>query len=95
MSKLELNKLEFIQKFCRENGYTQTLTKKIVNGLLKTMKETFGNGQGIYIRDFGRFRVKTLPSGLGCNPRSGEEIHLPTRKKVYFRSSKRILNVNN
>jgi integration host factor subunit beta len=47
-------------------------------------------GHRIELRGFGAFTVKTRPSRLGRNPRSGESIHVNAKKAPYFRTGKEL-----
>lgn len=37
---------------------------------------------------FGVFKIKTRKKRMGRNPRTGEEVPIPSRKVVYFKAGK-------
>ena len=48
----------------------------------------------IGIRDFDVFEVKkTNPKSRARNPRTGENIHVPARKKAHFKAGKKLKEV--
>ena len=67
-------------------------TEKIVDGVFNTLREIMSNADDevrIEIRDFGVFEVKkTKPKPKARNPRTGEIIYVPARKKTHFKAGK-------
>ena len=69
-----------------------SVTEMVVDGVFNTMREIMINADPevrIEIRDFGVFEVKqTKPKPNARNPRTGEVIHVPARKKTHFKAGK-------
>jgi integration host factor subunit beta len=67
-------------------------TEKIVDGVFNTLREIMSNADDevrIEIRDFGVFEVKkTKPKPKARNPRTGEIIYVPARRKTHFKAGK-------
>ncbi|MCK4965397.1 integration host factor subunit beta [bacterium] len=67
-------------------------TEKIVDGVFNSLRDIMANADGevrIEIRDFGVFEVKkTKPKPKARNPRTGEIIYVPARKKTHFKAGK-------
>ena len=69
------------QVSCKKN-----LAAKIVDSLFNTMRERLIEDHRIEIRGFGVFQVKaTRPKSAARNPRTGEIIYVPARRKTYFK----------
>lgn len=67
-------------------------TERIVDGVFNSLRDIMANAEGevrIEIRDFGVFEVKkTKPKPKARNPRTGEIIYVPARKKTHFKAGK-------
>jgi len=67
-------------------------TEKVVDGVFTSLRELMASQDDevrIEIRDFGVFEVKrTKPKPKARNPRTGEIIYVPARKKTHFKAGK-------
>ncbi len=52
------------------------------------MAEALESGERIEIRDFGSFDVRQRSARLARNPKTGESVHLPVKKKIHFKPGK-------
>ena len=72
-------------------GCTKLQAKEMVDCLFKEMLETLIAGDRIEVRGFGVLTVKnTRPKPGARNPRTGEAIHIPARRKVHFKPGKEL-----
>jgi len=73
-------------------GEKISITETVVDGVFNTMREIMVNADPevrIEIRDFGVFEVKkTNPKPNARNPRTGQVISVPARKKTHFKAGK-------
>ena len=52
--------------------------------------------KSIELRDFGRFSVKTIKAKYNArNPKTGEAIYVPEKKKISFKMSKHLKQIIN
>ncbi len=67
-------------------------TEKVINALFESLREFMMEADPevrIEIRDFGVFEVKkTKPKPKARNPKSGEIIYVPARRKTHFKAGK-------
>jgi len=72
-------------------------TERIVDGLFSSLREIMtqtGDEIRIEIRDFGVFEVKkTKPKPKARNPRTGETVYVPARRKAHFKAGKLLKEV--
>jgi integration host factor subunit beta len=65
------------------------LTASDVGLVVKTVIDSIGNhlaqGGRIEIRGFGSFSTHARPPRLGRDPRTGEKVHVPEKRVLYFR----------
>jgi len=73
-------------------GEKVSTTELVVDGVFNAMRDIMINANPeirIEIRDFGVFEVrKTKPKPKARNPRTGEVISVPARKKAHFKAGK-------
>ena len=68
-------------------GVKKQMAYQVVDTLFKAMRETLISGDRIEIRGFGVLGVKnTKPKPAARNPRTGEIVYVPARKKSYFKA---------
>ena len=67
----------------------KSMASKMVDSIFKAMRENLISGNRIEIRGFGVFQVKdTKPKPAARNPRTGEIIYVPARRKTHFKPGK-------
>jgi DNA-binding protein HU-beta len=80
-----------LQKF-EEEGVTVSRVKaeQAVETVFESLKNAMGRGQRIELRRFGVFSVRPRKTGIGRNPRTGEEVSIPPGKVVRFKPGKEL-----
>ena len=64
--------------------------ENIVNAVLDEITDALAAGNRVELRGFGAFSVKNRPSRLGRNPRTGEEVAIPSGKTIRFKPGKEL-----
>ena len=65
--------------------------KTIFNIMFDTISDSLIKEKPVELRDFGRFSVKTIKAKYNArNPKTGEIIYVPEKKKVSFKMSKHL-----
>jgi len=68
-------------------GVRKQLAYEIVDTLFKAMRDSLVEGNRIEIRGFGVLGIKpTKPKPAARNPRTGEIVYVPARRKSYFKA---------
>ena len=83
-----MTKRDLAGKVAEKIRVTQFLTLKVIDSVLNEITDALANGGKIELRDFGVFKIKKRRERLGRNPRTGEEVPIPSRKVVYFKPGK-------
>ncbi|MFC1515086.1 HU family DNA-binding protein [Candidatus Omnitrophota bacterium] len=73
-----------------ERTETKKQAQDIVELILDTIKSTLKQREPVAISGFGTFRVKETKARMGRNPKTGEAIQIPAKKKIAFRVSKEL-----
>jgi len=73
----------------RDTACKKSLAAKMVDSVFASMRASLIQGDRIEIRGFGVFQVKdTKPKPAARNPRTGEIIYVPARRKTHFKPGK-------
>ena len=80
-------KKDLALKISENLGVKKQLAYEVVDTLFKAMRESLISGNRIEIRGFGVLGVKdTKPKPAARNPRTGEIVYVPARKKSCFKA---------
>jgi len=72
-------------------GITNITALAMIDSLFTAMRETLIEGNRIEVRGFGALEVKdTKPKPAARNPRTGEVVHVPARRKTHFKPGKEL-----
>ena len=86
-----MNKSDLIIKIMNLNSQiNQTEIEKSVNTFFDTITISLTNSQKVELRGFGSFGVKKREARLARNPKTGEIIYVPKKKKVSFKMLKHL-----
>ena len=83
-------KLDIVNAVVSRTGVTRTKAEQAVETVFGALKNALGRGQRIELRRFGVFNVKPRKTGIGRNPRTGEEVSIPPGKAVRFKPGKEL-----
>lgn len=83
-------KLDIVNEVVSRTGITKTKAEIAVETVFDSMKRALSAGDRIELRGFGVFNVKPRKTGIGRNPRTGEEVSIPPGKAVRFKPGKEL-----
>ncbi len=87
-----VTKKEVAKRVAKSMGQKIYITEDFVNKTFDALREILSEADPeirIEIRDFGVFEVKeTKPKPKARNPRTGEIIYVPARRKTHFKPGK-------
>ena len=69
---------------------SRTKAEQAVETVFESLKNALGRGQRIELRRFGVFNVKPRKTGIGRNPRTGQQVSIPPGKAVRFKPGKEL-----
>ena len=85
-----LKKIDIIKNLSIKTGFSQNISKKIVNDLIDIIIENIKN-DNMNLKNIGNFKLIIKKERLGRNPKTKEEFTITPRKSVSFTASKNIL----
>ncbi len=62
-----------------------------VETTFETVRQALARGEKVVVSNFGTFRVKSRQPRVGRNPKTGEQVSVPSRRGVRFKASKNLL----
>ncbi|WP_440920569.1 HU family DNA-binding protein [Candidatus Pelagibacter sp.] len=74
-----------------KKSYPNFLTRdlnKVVDIILKEIKETLNRDERVEIRNFGTFRVNIQKASIRRNPKTGAKVNVPRKKTIKWKMSK-------
>jgi DNA-binding protein HU-beta len=83
-------KLDIVNAVVQKTTITRTKAEQAVETVFEAMKNALGRGERIELRRFGVFNVKPRKTGIGRNPRTGQQVSIPPGKAVRFKPGKEL-----
>ncbi len=84
-------KLDIVNAILAKNpNVSRTKAEQALETVFETMKNALGRGERIELRRFGVFNVKPRKTGIGRNPRTGQQVNIPPGKAVRFKPGKEL-----
>ncbi len=95
--KKTITKKDVAKRTAKLSGEKIYLAEKVVDSVFTSLREFMSEANPevrIEIRDFGVFEVKTTkPKPKARNPKTGEIIYVPARRKTHFKAGKLLKDV--
>ncbi|OLD62324.1 MAG: integration host factor subunit beta [Acidobacteria bacterium 13_1_40CM_2_60_7] len=83
-------KLDIVNAVVARASISRTKAEQAVETIFEALKNALGRGQRIELRKFGVFSVRPRKTGIGRNPKTGEEVNIPPGKAVRFKPGKEL-----
>ena len=82
---MAMTKKELVLAVAKETGVTQVEVKQVIQRTLHHIIESLKQGKTIELRNFGVFKVRQRAPRRGRNPKTGQEVPVPSRRAVVFK----------
>lgn len=86
-----MTKKDLVREIAVEMKMDQTLTKKVVQRLLDKMVSTLVDTGRIELRNFGVLEVRKRAPRKARNPKTNQEVFVPSRRVVTFQAGKNVV----
>jgi len=83
-----VTKKDIVRTISEEVGLTQQQTKEIVQKTFDAIIDCLVREQRIELRNFGVFEVKPRAARKARNPRTGQQVNVPSKHVVTFKPGK-------
>ena len=90
-----MTKAELVEEIAKSVELSKKDAERIVNTVFDCIIEALHNGEKIELRGFGSFRLRERKARIGRNPKTGETVHVPTKRVPYFKAGKELKELIN
>ena len=87
---MPVTKSELVEKLSESLAVPRARAEQVVNVMFDAMVATLERGEGIEIRGFGSFEVRSYAPYEGRNPRTGEPVHVKAKRLPFFKVGKEL-----
>jgi len=86
-----MTRSQLILRLAAQNpDLTHREVELLVNAIFETIAAGLARGDRIELRGFGSFTVKEYAPRVGRNPRTGETVQVPAKRRLNFKSGKEL-----
>lgn len=85
-----MTKADLIDSVARRSGMTKKDAGRAVDAVFESIREGLSRGEKVQLVGFGSFEVRVREARVGRNPKTMEEIQIPSRKVPVFRPGKEL-----
>jgi len=85
-----MTKSDLINTLATRANITHSRAEQVVNVIFDSMTESLAKGDGIEIRGFGSFSVRSYEGYKGRNPRTGEPVEVSPKRLPFFKVGKEL-----
>ena len=82
---MALTKKDLVLIVSKETGITQVDVKRVIQRTLDQLIQGLKDGHTVELRNFGVFKVRQRAPRRGRNPKTGQEVPVPSKRVVVFK----------
>jgi DNA-binding protein HU-beta len=82
-----MNRAQLIEAMVKDTKLSKADTGRALDSFMKNVSKA-AKKESVQLVGFGTFKVVNQKARKGVNPRTGEKIKIPARKKFAFKASK-------
>jgi integration host factor subunit beta len=90
-----MTKSDLIEAVAEQKNITKSRAEAVVNCVFDAMADALVNGEGIEVRGFGSFTVRQYKPYNGRNPRTGDPVHVASKRLPFFKVGKELKEMVN
>jgi integration host factor subunit beta len=79
-----------IQEILRSAGLDSSQARKAAARIIEALADALAAGETIELRGLGTLEVRECKACMAHNPRTGEAVSVPPRRRVVFRSGREL-----
>ena len=88
MSESAITRADLAQELWGHDAGTQAHCREVTDRLITAIAECLRQGKTVHLQGLGRFYWADTPERLGRNPKTGEPVRIPARRRLRFKPSK-------
>ena len=83
-------KAELVEQVADAAGLTKSRAQVVVDTLFSSILEAVHRGEKVELRGFGSFLIRRREPHRGRNPKTGEQVDVPSKRVAYFKPGKEL-----
>jgi DNA-binding protein HU-beta len=95
MAALKVTKKDLGQMMADKYELNKKQAVEMVEWVFEEIKKRMKGGAEVFVKDFGKFKIKETKAREGINPMTKEKIRIPAKKKVKFYPAKAVKELVN
>ena len=85
-----MKRSELIERISETGKISHKTAEAVVHVMFDSIAGALVRGERVEIRGFGSFVARKYESRVGCNPRTGEAVEVPAKRRPYFRAGQEL-----
>jgi len=90
-----MTKAELVEEVAKESDLTKKDAEVVVQTVLDSITVALQRGDGVELRGFGSFRIRSRSPRQGRNPKTGSNVSVPAKKVPHFKPGKELRDIVN
>jgi len=90
-----MTKADLVEEVAKESGLTKKDAEVMVQTVLDSITNAIQRGEGIELRGFGSFRIRSRAPRQGRNPKTGSDVSVAAKKVPHFKPGKELRDLVN
>ena len=90
-----MTKAELVEEVAKESYMTKKDAEVVVQTVLNSITDALQRGEGVELRGFGSFRIRSRSFRQGRNPKTGLNVSVPAKKVPHFKPGKELKDMIN
>ena len=90
MTNGSLTKAELVEQVANAAGLTKKRAEIIIDTVFASITDAVHRGEKVELRGFGIFRIRRREPRRGRNPKTGEQVDVPSKCVAYFKPGKEL-----
>ncbi len=90
MTNGSLTKAELVEQVAAAAGLTKSRAEIIIDTVFSSILEAVHRGEKVELRGFGSFRIRHREPRRSRNPKTGEQVDVPSKRVAYFKPGKEL-----
>lgn len=88
MTGAAVTRARLAEEVARRSGITRREADVVVDTVFDSIREALCRGEEVEIRGFGSFRLRRRNARETRNPRTGQQVRVPSKQVAFFRAGK-------
>ena len=90
-----MTKAELVEEVAKESGLTKKDAEVMVQTVLDSITNAIQRGEGVELRGFGSFRIRSRSPRQGRNPKTGSNVSVAAKKVPHFKPGRELRDIVN